>query len=81
LRESRTMKTIAKLVVLLAVLLLSGCSLIQKGLEQITPEISVGIYKDGVGGVTVGVKLQKNPNAPELTPAQPKADEPKKEDE
>lgn len=63
------MKRALQVVVVVLAGLLSGCALIQKGLEQITPEISVGVYKDGVGGVTIGVKLEKNKNAAELTPA------------
>jgi hypothetical protein len=77
------MKRALQAIVVLAVGLLSGCALIQKGLEQITPEISVGVYRDGVGGVTIGVKLEKNKNVETTAPADesPVVEEPKKVEE
>lgn len=74
------LKRIAGLVFIAGALLaLSGCALVQKGLDQVTPEFSIGVYKDGLGGVTIGVKLEKNKNAAELTPA-PSADAPAAEE-
>jgi hypothetical protein len=73
------MKRALQAIVVLLAGLLSGCALIQKGLEAVTPEISVGIWKDNGSGVTIGVKLEKNKTAPELTPA-PAADEVKKDE-
>lgn len=55
---------------------MSGCATVNKVLNTVTPEISVGVYKDGVGGITVGVKLEKAKEDPQ--PA--KVEEPVKEE-
>jgi len=44
----------------------SGCSTVSKVLDTVTPEISVGIFKDGVGGINIGVKLSKPPEDPHV---------------
>lgn len=40
-----------------ALLALCGCASIRSAIHEFTPEISVGVFKDGGSGVTVGVKL------------------------
>ena len=75
------MKKCLLVVALGAVLCMSGCALVQKGLDAVTPEISVGVYKDGVGGVTIGVKLEKNkPEAKAEDAPAPVVEEPKGEE-
>jgi hypothetical protein len=57
-----------------ALLALGGCASIRSAVHEFTPEISVGVFKDGGSGVTVGVKLGGGEQ-----PAVTKTEEPNKE--
>jgi hypothetical protein len=57
-----------------ALLALGGCASIKSAIHEFTPEISVGVFKDGGSGVTVGVKLGGGEQ-----PTATKAEEPNKE--
>lgn len=58
-----------------ALLALCGCTSIKSAIHEFTPEVSVGVYKDGGSGVTIGVKLG---GAEQATPT--KTEETKKEE-